>query len=75
MLVWAFQPIQELNFQVGFVQVEDELAKQLIEAEEVQDFNVGHENFKHITNVVYERPVQDYDTKDMKPKSRKKAND
>ena len=48
--VWAFQPIEELNNRVGFVQVEDELAAKLIDKELVQDPRVGGGALKVITD-------------------------
>lgn len=75
MLVWAYQPLPELEFKTGFVEVPDEaLANQLIENDEVQSVTIGHIHFKHITNVPVFRTSEsaDYDTKVMKPKSRRK---
>lgn len=71
MLVWAYQPLPELEFKTGFVEVPDALANQLIENDEVQSVTIGHLNFKHITNVPVFRSAE-YETKVMKPKSRKK---
>lgn len=75
MLVWAYQPLPELEFRTGFVEVHDEaLANRLIENDEVQSVTIGHINFKHITNVPLFRD-SGYETKVVKPKSRRKADD
>jgi hypothetical protein len=81
MLVWAYQPLPELEFKTGFVEVPDEaLANRLIENDEVQSLTIGHLNFKHITNVPVFRGSKDegYETNVMKPSRKstaKKADD
>lgn len=47
-VVWAFRPISQLNGQTGFVECDEEVAKQLIDAELVQDIAVGGLNLKTI---------------------------
>jgi hypothetical protein len=39
--VWAYRPIEELNYATGFVACEQDLATQLINARKVQDPRVG----------------------------------
>jgi hypothetical protein len=79
MLVWAYQPLPELEFKTGFVEVPDEaLANRLIENDEVQSVTIGHINFRHITNVPVFRTDAGYETKVMKPSRKstaKKADD
>lgn len=48
--VWAFQPIEELNNRVGFVQCDEELANKLIDQNLVQDPRVGGGALKVITD-------------------------
>lgn len=40
-VVWAFRPLPELNHQTGFVECDDELARELLAADKAQDPNVG----------------------------------
>ena len=48
-LVWAYAELDELNNQVGFVEIEDEsLAKELLEKEYVQDPSIGVLHFAEI---------------------------
>ena len=71
MLVWAFQPLQELKGQTGFVECDDTLAALLIESGKAQDPRLGALALKHIQAAP--APVakpQQYDTKDMTAKPR-----
>jgi hypothetical protein len=72
MLVWAFQPLPELNNQTGFVECEDALAALLIESGKAQDPRIGALSLKDIGTApapAAEKP-QEYDTKDMTAKPR-----
>jgi hypothetical protein len=59
--VWAFEPIDELNGETGFVACDAELAQKLIEAEKVQDPRVGALHLKEIQ-------AGDYNTKQVTAK-------
>ena len=63
-LVWAFQPLDELDGQTGFVACEEELAKELIAADKAQDPAHGALHLKEIQH-------GDYQTKEMKPAKKK----
>ena len=63
-LVWAFQPLEELNGETGFVACEEELAKELIAADKAQDPAHGALHLKEIQ-------YGDYQTKEMKPAKKK----
>lgn len=52
-LVWAYKPLEELQGQTGFVACEQQLAKQLIDAGDVQDPAVGAIYFKEIQTAQY----------------------
>ena len=40
-LVWAYRPLEALQGQTGFVECDEDLAKDLIATGEAQDLNVG----------------------------------
>ena len=65
-LVWAFQPLDELNGETGFVACEEELAKQLIADEKAQDPQHGALHLKEIQ-------YGEYQTKEMKPAKKKRV--
>jgi hypothetical protein len=74
-LVWAFQPLKELDNQTGFVECEDNLAALLIESGKAQDPRDGALVLKHIVAppplAHPEAPAateQTYDDKAMTPK-------
>lgn len=70
-LVWAFQPLKELNYETGFVACSDALAADLIASGKVQDTAVGAHHFKEIQAAPAD---EGYETKIMTPrKSRKGA--
>ena len=47
-LVWAYKPLQELQGQTGFVECDEDVAKDLIASGEAQDLNVGGFHLKEI---------------------------
>lgn len=47
-LVWAFQPLKELNNETGFVVCDHDIAQKLIELDKVQDPRVGALHLKEI---------------------------
>jgi hypothetical protein len=77
-LVWAFQPLPELNNALEFVECDDTLAALLIESGKAQDPRVGGLALKEITtappakveNYDLSPRAQEYDTKDMTAKPR-----
>lgn len=62
-LVWAFQPLKELNNQTGFVDCDEAIAEKLIESGKAQDPAIGAHHFKHI--VKDEKAGQTYKTRTM----------
>jgi hypothetical protein len=48
-LVWAFQPLAELDNEVGLIECDGDLAAKLIEAGDVQSPEVGGLHLKEIT--------------------------
>ena len=75
-LVWAFQPLPELNNETGFVACEQGLAEKLLAADKVQNPNIGAHHFREITASPAE-PAADveYSTKVMAAKKRKSASE
>ena len=65
-LVWAYKPLQELQGQTGFVECDEDVAKDLIASGEAQDLNVGGFHLKEIEST-------EYATKDMAPAKRRTA--
>ena len=63
-LVWAYKPLQELQGQTGFVECDEDVAKDLIASGEAQDLNVGGFYLKEIEST-------EYATKDMAPARRR----
>ena len=63
-LVWAYKPLQELQGQTGFVECDEDVAKDLIASGEAQDLNVGGFHLKEIEST-------EYATKDMAPAKRR----
>ena len=52
MILWAFQPLDELDNKTGFVDCPDKtLAKSLLAAEKVQDPQIGGRLLKYIQKV------------------------
>ena len=47
-IVWAFEPIEELDGKTGWVEVELKLAQKLIKQGKVQDGRVGATHLKEI---------------------------
>lgn len=67
-LVWAFQPLPELNNETGFVTCDAKLAAALIEAEKAQDPRIGAHHFKEI-----QATSAEYETKVLSARKRKGA--
>jgi len=72
-LVWAFQPLHELNKRTGFVECDDALAASLIKSGKAQDPAIGATALKHIVDtppppLAKESASTEYDTKVMTPK-------
>ena len=63
-LVWAYKPLQELQGQTGFVECDEDVAKDLIASGEAQDLNVGGFHLKEIEST-------EYATQDMAPARRR----
>jgi hypothetical protein len=72
--VWAFQPLDELKNETGFVECDDALAVQLIASGRAQDPQVGALAMNHIIEKPAPAPreEQTYDDKAMTPKRRGK---
>lgn len=68
-LVWAFQPLRELNNQTGFVACESKLAEELIAAGKAQDPRDGAHHLKEIQTA----SVDTYETKVMTPRKSRKS--
>lgn len=66
-IVWAFQPLPQLNGRTGIVECDDALADELIGANLVQDPRIGALLFKPI-----EEGTKAYETRELKA-TRKKA--
>jgi hypothetical protein len=47
-LVWAFQPLDELDGRTGLIECEEALAQQLITADLAQDPRIGSNHFREI---------------------------
>jgi hypothetical protein len=58
--VWAYKPLEELEWSTGLVVCENKLAAKLIKSGDVQDPRVGGLHLKEI----------EYDTKVMTPKKK-----
>ena len=65
-LVWAFQPIPELNGETGFVVCDGKVAAALIESGKAQDPRIGAHHFKEI-----QATSAEYETKVLAPRKRK----
>lgn len=81
-VVWAFQPLAELNHKTGFVICDAALGARLIASGAAQDPREGANNLRHITSAVAPTPaapparvddadVPEYQTKVMTPKRRR----
>jgi hypothetical protein len=68
--VWAFQPLRELNNELGYVECEEALAETLIKAGRAQDPRVGATALNYIDASLREpgERAQEYDDKEMTPK-------
>jgi hypothetical protein len=55
--VWAFQPIDELNNETGFVSCDEDLAKKLISSGMVDDPAIGAGFLREIQSKSYETKV------------------
>jgi hypothetical protein len=54
-LVWAFQPLDELEGRTGLIECEEALAQQLITADLAQDPRVGANHFREIVEAAPSR--------------------
>jgi len=74
MLVWAFQKLDELNNQTGFVNCDDKVGDKLLKSGAVQDPRVGAMALKSIetTKVVEAAPVKKVVTATKKATTEKK---
>jgi hypothetical protein len=71
-IVWAFQPLPELNMQTGFVECGEGLAADLIKSGRAQNPKDGALCLKNITNKPEPEKSSTYDTKVMTPEKRSK---
>lgn len=73
-LVWAFQPLKELNHETGFVACSDALATELIASGKVQDTAIGAHHFKEIQTDPPAYPASDtYETKVLASRKTRKG--